>query len=134
MALPLLLLLAASTAVTVSQQRAQAGIQSAELERQADQEKISAEGLELQRRQRLNKILAANVVSQAVSGTTGEGTPAAISLSSAKQASISEGIESLSDRLRRSQLTRQASNIRGAGKIQAVSTLLKGGFQAARLS
>ena len=108
--------------------------QSFELERQAEEETISAEGRELSRRQRLNKILAANVVGQSVSGISGEGTPQSIALASAKQASISEGIESLSDRLKRAQLRRQASNVRSAGRLQATSTLLKSGFQGAQLS
>lgn len=133
MALPLILLLA-STAIAARQAKVSADIDAEQIERQSEQEKISAEGRELQRRQRLNKILAANVVGLATSGISGEGTPASIALASAKQASTSEGVESLSDRLRRSQLSRQAANIRGAGRIQATSTLLKGGFQAAELT
>lgn len=133
MALPLILLLA-STALAASQQRAAANVQAAEIERQADQERISAEGRELERRQRLNKVLAANVVGLVTSGISGEGTPAAISLSSARQASISEGLEGLSARLRDAQLKRQASSLRSSGNIQAASTLLKGGFQASQLT
>ena len=107
--------------------------QQIELESQADQEKISAESRELQRRQQLNKVLSANIVGQATSGMTGEGTPQSISLASAKQVSISEGIEGLSSRLKQSQLRRQGRNAYSAGKLQAASTLIKGGVRIAEL-
>lgn len=115
-----------STGVQVIAQRQQAKAQEIELEKQAEQEKFAAESRELRRRQQLNKVLAANVVSQASSGISGEGTPASIALESAKQVAISEGVEALSDRLRQAQLARQAKNIRGATGIQAASTLLSG--------
>lgn len=135
MAFPLILLLSISTTVVAASQRKGAlDAQAADVERQADQERISAEGRELERRQRLNKVLAANVVGLVTSGISGEGTPAAISLSSARQASISEGLEGLSARLRDAQLKRQASSLRSSGNIQAASTLLKGGFQASQLT
>ena len=86
--------------VQANQQKNAAEAQKFEFERQAEEEKISAEGEELTRRQRLNKVLAANVVSQSISGMSGEGTPESIALESAKQAPISEGVEGLSDRLK----------------------------------
>lgn len=107
--------------------------QEIDFEQQAEQEKISAEGRELQRRQQLNKVLSANIVGVSTSGISGEGTPASIALESAKQASISEGIEGLSSRLKRAQLKRQGKNVRAAGNIQAASTLLKSGIQAESL-
>lgn len=114
-------------------QKQQADAQAAELERQADQERIAAEGRELQRRQKLNKALAANVVMQSASGMRSEGTPESIALESAKQISLSEGMEQLSDRLRQAQLKRMAANTRTAGTMAAGSTLLKGGLQAATM-
>ncbi len=114
-------------------QKQQADVQAAEIERQADQERIAAEGEELRRRQQLNKALAANVVSQSMSGIAGEGTPESIALESAKQISLSESTEQLSDRLRQSQLKRQAKNIRSAGKLAAGSTLLRGATQISQL-
>jgi phage gpG-like protein len=124
---------AVTTAVTAVSQSRAAKAQSIELEVQAEQEKVSAEGRELQRRQELNRRLAANVVGQASSGIKGEGTPESIALASAKKVSTSEGVESLSDRLKQAQLKRQAKNIRSAGKLQAASTLLSSGAQAAQL-
>lgn len=121
-----------SAGVSANTQKNVADAQAFELERQAEEEKISAEGQEVQRRQRLNKVLAANVVGQVTSGISGEGTPESIALASAKQASISEGIEGLSKRLKSAQRIRQAGNVRAAGQAQASSTLLKGGFQVAQ--
>ncbi len=136
MALPIIWLIASAvtTGLTIQNQKNTAKAQAFELERQGEQEELSAEGRELERRQKLNKVLAANVVGQANSGIAGEGTPASIALGSAKQASISEGIESLSDRLKQDHLKRQADNVRSAGNTQAASTLLKGASQVAKLS
>jgi hypothetical protein len=94
---------------------------------QAEQEKIAAEGRELQRKQELNKVLAANAVSASMSGQTGEGTPASIALSSAKQIGSSEGMIGLSEKLKRAQLRRQGDNARATANISATSTLLKAG-------
>lgn len=135
MAFPLLAILAVvSAGVAAQNQRNAAKTQAFEIERQAEEERISSEGRELERRQKLNKVLAANAVGQATSGMTGEGTPQSIALSNAKTASLSEGLEGLSDRLRQAQLKRQAANTRSAGNIQASSTLLKGVSQAEQLS
>ena len=94
---------------------------------QAEQEKIAAEGRELQRKQELNKVLAANAVSASMSGVTGEGTPASIALSSAKQIGTSEGMIGLSEKLKRAQLIRQGDNARATANINATSTLLTSG-------
>ena len=96
------------------------------LERQAEEEKIAAEGRELQRKQELNRVLAANAVSASMSGITGEGTPASIALESAKQVGASEGMINLSEKLKRAQLRRQGQMARGTAGIQAASTLLSG--------
>lgn len=93
--------IAVSTAVTAYGQVQGGKIQQREFERQAEEEKIAAEGRELQRKQELNKVLAANAVSASMSGVTGEGTPASIALSSAKQIGSSEGMIGLSEKLKR---------------------------------
>ena len=106
-------------------------VQEDELKRQAEQEKVAAQSRELQRRQELNRALAANVVAQGQMGIAGEGTPASIALSSAQQAGISEGALSLTEKLRQAQLRRQGSNAAQMGKLQAASTLLQTGTQIA---
>jgi len=108
--------------------------QQIELDKQAEQEELAADARELTRRQQLNKVLSANIVSLADSGMSGEGTPASIALESAEQASASEGIEGLSDRLKTAQLRRQGKNARATGGLQAASTLLNTGVKASRLS
>ena len=118
--------IAVSTAVTAYGQVQGGKIQQREFERQAEEEKIAAEGRELQRKQELNKVLAANAVSASMSGVTGEGTPASIALTSAKQIGTSEGMINLSDKLKRAQLRRQGANARATANIGATSTLLKG--------
>ena len=100
--------------------------QQENLERQAEEEKIAAEGRELQRRQELNRVLAANAVSASMSGITGEGTPASISLESAKQIGSSEAMLKLQKNLTIAQRKRQGAMARGTAGIQAASTLLSG--------
>ena len=118
--------IAVSTAVSAYGQAQGGKIQQQEFERQAEEEKIAAEGRELERKQELNKVLAANAVSASMSGMTGEGTPASIALESAKQIGTSEGMLNLSEKLKQAQLRRQGANARAMGNIQATSTLLKG--------
>ena len=122
---------AASTAVSVYGQVQSGKAQQSEFERQAEEEKIAAEGRELQRKQELNKVLAANAVSASMSGMTGEGTPASIALESAKQIGASEGMINLSEKLKRAQLRRQGANARSTANIQATSTLLSGASKVA---
>ena len=128
------------TAVVVSGV-AQAGMQvqagksqKVELEKQAEDEKFAAQGRELERRQQLNKILAANTVSLAGGNVATEGTPSSISLESAKQIGISEGVNKLSDKLRQAQLKRQGNNALSGAKLAGASTLLSTGTKAAQLS
>jgi hypothetical protein len=116
----------AGTAVSTYGQIEAGKAQQDALEEQARQEKIAAEGRELQRRQELNKVLASNVVGASMSGMTGEGTPASIALESAKQIGTSEGMIGLSEKLQRAQLRRQGAMARSTANIQATSTLLKG--------
>lgn len=106
-------------------------VQEDELKRQAEQEKVAAQSRELQRRQELNRALAANIVGQGQMGIAGEGTPASIALSSAQQAGISEGALSLTEKLRQAQLRRQGSNAAQIGRLQSASTLLQTGAQIA---
>lgn len=124
--------IAVSTAVTARGQYVAGRIQEDELKRQAEQEKVAAQSRELQRRQELNRALAANVVGFGQMGIAGEGTPASIALESAKQAGISEGALSLTEKLRQAQLRRQGSTAAQIGTMQAASTLLQGGSALAQ--
>ena len=123
--------IAASTAVSTYGQIEAGKAQQESLERQAEEEKIAAEGRELERKQELNRVLAANAVSASMSGITGEGTPASIALESAKQIGSSEGMINLSEKLKRAQLRRQGQMARSTANIQATSTLLSGASKVA---
>ena len=115
----------ASTAVSAYGQIETGKAQQEELERQAEEEKIAAESRELERKQALNKVLAADAVSQSMSGITGEGTPTSISLGSAKKIGSSESMFELQKNLTIAQRKRQGKNARSIANIQATSTLLK---------
>ena len=124
-------IIAVSTVASAYGQVQSGKAQQEELERQAEEEKIAAESRELQRKQELNRVLAANAVSASMSGITGEGTPASISLESAKQIGSSEGMINLSEKLKRAQLRRQGQMARSTANIQATSTLLSGASKVA---
>ena len=122
-------LAAASTAVSTYSAIETGKAQQEELERQAEEERIAAQGRELQRREQLNAQLAANNAALAASGIETEGTPASIALESAKAISASEGMIGLSERLKQGQLRRQGKMARSTANLNAASTLLKGGLE-----
>ena len=123
-------LMAASATVSAYGQIEAGKAQQEELERQAEEEKIAAQGRELQRREQLNAQLAANNAALAASGIATEGTPSSIALESAKAISASEGMIGLSERLKQGQLRRQGKMARSLGNMQATSTLLSGAADA----
>lgn len=127
------LISAASAGVGARAQYVAGKTQEIELKRQAEEEKLAAQSREIERRQQLNRALAANIAAQTQAGITGEGTPASIALASAKEAGLSEATISLSDRLREAQLRRQAAAAKQTGYLQAGATLLGGATQVAQL-
>jgi len=122
-----------SAAVSARSSYISGRVQEDELKRQAEQEKVAAQSRELQRRQELNRALAANMVGMGQSGLAGEGTPASIALASAKQVGISEGAISLTDKLRQAQMRRAGSQAAQTGKLQAASTLLQAGANVSQM-
>ena len=122
-----------SAAVSARGQYVAGKTQEIELNRQAEEERMAAQSRELQRREELNRALAANVVGQAMSGISGEGTPASIALASAERASLSESTIGLSEKLKQAQLRRQAGYAKQAGYMAAGSTLLSGATQILQL-
>ena len=123
-----LLIAAAAVGTTVSAVgTVQAGkAQESAMKAQAEQERIAAEGRELERQQKLNAALAANAVGMGMSGIKAEGTPSSIALESAKNVGLSEGMMKLSDRLAQAQLRRQGANARSGANMAAAGTLLQG--------
>ena len=122
------------TAVSAYGQVQAGKVQEDALKEKARQEKIAAEGRELERQQQLAKALAANAVSLAAGNLDMEGTPASIALESTKNIGMSEGMIKMSDRLAVAQLKRQAKNARSTANLQATSTLLSGGAETAKLA
>jgi len=122
-----------STVYTAKTQREAGKQEKYDLERQAEKETLSSEGEEIKRRERLNKVLSANIRSASAAGISGEGSPQSVSLETARRASSSEASESLSDRLRQDMLRREGKMAQKTGKIQANSTLLTGAFNASKL-
>jgi len=78
-------------------------------------------------------VLSSNIQSVAAGGNT-EGSIKAVALKSAKNASSSEGAESLSQRLRQDMLKREGSAARRSGNSQATSTLLNTVISAYKVS
>lgn len=107
--------------------------QKVALKEQAKQEELAAESQELQRRQELNKALAANAAALSTAGISGEGTPASLALASAKQVGLSEATFDVSEKLRQAALKRQAKQATQTAGLAAASTLLQSGVQAAQL-
>lgn len=130
MAWPIVAAIVASTVVTATGQVKAGRAQESAMKQQAEQERLAAESRELERQQKLNKALAANVVGMGVSGIKAEGTPASIALESAKQVGLSEGMIGLSERLEQAQLRRQGAAARSASQYAAAGTLLSGAAEA----
>ena len=122
-----------STAVSTYGQIQAGKAQEDALKEKARQEKIAAEGRELERQQQLSKALAANTVGLAAGNVGMEGTPASIALESAKNIGMSEGMLKMSDRLAVAQLKRQAKNARSTANLSAASTLLSGASSIAQM-
>ena len=99
------------TAVSAYGQIEAGKAQETALKAQADQERVAAQGRELERQQKLNAALAANAVGLGSSGIKASGTPASIALESAENVSLSEGMTKLSDRLAQAQLRRQGAKL-----------------------
>jgi len=95
-------------------------------ERAAEEQQIAAQTEELKRREELNRVLASNILAQATSGIGTEGTPASLALEQAKTIGESEGVLSLSQRLRERNLLMEGRTAKSMANMQAASTLLKG--------
>jgi len=130
----LAIMTALSAGTSVYAQTEAGKAQSRSLKEQAKQEELAAESQELQRRQELNKALAANAAALSTAGISGEGTPASLALASAKQVGLSEATFDVSEKLRQAALKRQAKSARQQGQLGAASTLLQTGVQIAALA
>ena len=97
--------------------------QQAQIKDQMKQEELAAKSEELARREELNAALAANTIDVAQSGADAA-TFASLNLNSARQASLAEGQEELSFRLRQAALQRKSKNVAAIRDAQIASSLL----------
>lgn len=94
-------------------------------DRRAEEERIAAQTEELKRREELNRVLASNILSQATSGIDTKGTPASLALEQAKTIGESEGVLSLSQRLRERNLLMEGRTAKSMANLQATGSLMK---------
>ena len=123
-----------STAVNVYGQQEGAKAEQESMKRRAEEEKIAAQARALERQQELGRVLAANNASMAADGQSGEGTPASIALTSAKNIGSSEQTLALSSRLRQAQMRRQGSLARTNANLSSLSTVASSSIAIARQS
>lgn len=122
----------ASTAVNVYGQQEGAKAEQESMKRRAEEEKIAAQARALERQQELGRVLAANNASMAADGQSGEGTPASIALTSAKNIGSSEQTLALSSRLRQAQMRRQGSLARTNANLSSLSSVASSSIAIAR--
>jgi len=122
-----------STAVNVYGQQEGAKAEQESMKRRAEEEKIAAQARALERQQELGRVLAANNASMAADGQSGEGTPASIALTSAKNIGSSEQTLALSSRLRQAQMRRQGSLARTNANLSSLSSIAGSAVSIARL-
>jgi hypothetical protein len=125
--------IAVSTAVNVYGQQEGAKAEQESMKRRAEEEKIAAQARALERQQELGRVLAANNASMAADGQSGEGTPASIALTSAKNIGSSEQTLALSSRLRQAQMRRQGSLARTNANLSSLSSIAGSAVSIARL-
>lgn len=101
-----------------------------ELNRQAELEKISAKDRSIERRRRLNTVLAGQIARTGAAGVTFEGSPQAVAKGDVQQFELEEAGAKFSDLERISQLRRAGSSARRAGKRAKRTSLLKTGAKA----
>jgi hypothetical protein len=114
------------TGVSVDAQKKSSDAQESAFKRQADEEESASRERELARKEKVNHILAAQIVGLSASGITGEGSPTTIATESVRQESL-EGLADVATRSgRKRNLTNQASAARSLGNINAISTGITG--------
>ena len=105
--------------------------EAAALKKQAQEEGLAAKQRALQRTDELNKVLAQNIVTGSAGNIGFEGSPQAIAKATSRDIGISEQAESLSTRLRRDALHRQAPATEKAGRINSLGNMLGTGASIA---
>ena len=135
MALPIFAILAGLGAGVSAYGQIQAGkAQKVALKEQAKQEELAAESQELQRRQELNRALAANVAALSSGVISGYGTPECLDIASAKNFVLCYANFFVSYILIQAAIKRKAKQATQTAGLTAASTVLSGGAKAAQLA
>jgi len=109
---------------TAKQQREEGKAQEAELNRQAETEKLASVDREGQRRRRVNQILATSITETGARGVKFEGSPQAVAAGDITQIGLAEAGAKVSDLSRIAQIKRAGRGARIRGKIASTGTLL----------
>ena len=125
-------LTAAAGIFQAGQEREEGKAQQAELNRQAEQEKIAAVDREGQRRRRINQILGTTIAQTGARGISFEGSPQAIAAAEIEQAGLAEAGAKVSELSRIAQLKRAGKAAKIRGKIASTGTLLTTAAQTAQ--
>lgn len=130
-AIPLLLASAGATAVAGVQEaralEAQGKQTQAELDRQAELEKLGAKDRSIERRRRFNKVLAGQIAETGARGIAFEGSPQAVAKGDIRQFELEKAGAQVSDLARITELKRVGLSAKRSGKQAKRATLLKTG-------
>ena len=132
-AIPLLIASATTTALAGVRQgqalEAQGKQRQAELNRAAEIEKIAAKDRSIERRRRLNTVLAGQIARTGAAGIQFEGTPQAVARGDIQQFELEKAGARFTDLERITQLRRAGTSARRAGREGRRTTLLSTGAQ-----
>lgn len=118
---------AAGAVAGAVQAKKQGKFQERTLKRQAENEEVEARERELQRKTKINKILAAQIAGLGASGISAEGSPQLIATESLREESLA-GLADVATRSGRERnLSAQGSAARKLGNINAITGLLSTG-------
>ncbi len=92
----------------------------------AEEQRIAAQNEELKRREELNRVLASNILSQAVSGIDSTGSRKSLALKATRTISGSESFEGLKSRLMQDSTILQGKTAKSMANMQAGASLLQG--------
>ena len=116
------------------QQRKAGKAQQIVLNEQAKQEEIAARDAELERRERANQVLAAQIAGLGGAGISGEGSPTQIAVVEGQRRGLEDlGAATVLERRQRS-LREQGKSARRLGNLRAATTILQTVGQAASIA
>ena len=129
-----LISMAVAGGASAVQQRKAGKAQQIQLNEQAKQEEIAARDAELERRERANQVLAAQIAGLGGANIGAEGSPTQIAVIEGQTRGIEElGAATTLERRQRS-LREQGKSARRLGNLRTATTILQTGAQAASIA